>query len=88
MSAKPNCKCRENEFQCKKTLQCIPLRSKCDFVKDCEDLSDEEDCKFKECVAKEEFTCWNNGKKIHVVPLRFFWICGIVIFHKKMLTYS
>ena len=54
------CKCREHEFQCEKTLQCIPLRSKCDFMKDCEDYSDEtSNCSFPMC-GKNEFMCANK----------------------------
>ena len=36
-------KCEKNEYQCANG-QCIPKRYECDYVSDCFDKSDEENC--------------------------------------------
>ena len=52
----------EHEFMCNSSKKCIPKRSRCDSIKDCDDLSDELNCKVKECGDKElEFKCKNNN---------------------------
>ncbi len=39
--------CKENEFKCADGSKCISKLSTCDDVKDCDDESDEIECKSK-----------------------------------------
>lgn len=42
--ASPPVKCREHQWQCAGSSQCIPLSWKCDGKKDCHNGMDEEKC--------------------------------------------
>ena len=38
-------RCPETKFKCKKSGQCIEKEKVCDYVKDCLDGSDEDECR-------------------------------------------
>ncbi|XP_041461945.1 uncharacterized protein LOC121413255 isoform X2 [Lytechinus variegatus] len=53
--------CRKNFFQCG-SGECIPVSFFCDFIKHCQDSSDEENCLYPRC-SDDSFTC-SNGQCI------------------------
>nr|XP_054753960.1 uncharacterized protein LOC129259723 [Lytechinus pictus] len=53
--------CRKNFFQCG-SGECIPVSFFCDFIKHCQDGSDEENCLYPRC-SDDSFTC-SNGQCI------------------------
>ncbi|XP_047139272.1 low-density lipoprotein receptor-related protein 1 isoform X1 [Hydra vulgaris] len=47
------------EFRCVKSQKCISNRFLCDYIKDCDDASDEINCNYTECTAGH-FQCQNK----------------------------
>lgn len=53
-------KCKENQFNCEHSRECIPLSWKCNGVVDCEQGEDEKDITCK-CMNPNEFRCKSRG---------------------------
>uniref|UniRef100_A0A672QCJ8 Low density lipoprotein receptor-related protein 1Bb n=1 Tax=Sinocyclocheilus grahami TaxID=75366 RepID=A0A672QCJ8_SINGR len=70
--ALPPVECSGEEFHCRADGTCIPERWRCDGDKDCEDGSDETNCKGikRMCDPQAKFTCKSSGKCISKS-----WVC-------------
>ncbi|XP_072043070.1 uncharacterized protein [Amphiura filiformis] len=51
--------CRQQEYQCARSGECISVSFLCDFKKHCADGSDEEECDYPSCTG-DEFQCANG----------------------------
>ncbi|XP_072043486.1 vitellogenin receptor-like [Amphiura filiformis] len=51
--------CRQSEYQCARSEECISVSFLCDFKKHCADGSDEEGCDYPSCTV-DEFQCANG----------------------------
>ena len=47
------------EFRCVQSQNCISNRFLCDYIKDCDDASDEANCTYTKCQASD-FQCDNK----------------------------
>ena len=66
-STEPPPLCGEDEFECADGDTCVPLVSRCDYINDCGDNSDEtENCI---CDTSYEFECESGG------CINSTWVC-------------
>lgn len=66
--------CPEGQFVCESNEECVPLRTVCDFRKDCTDGSDETNCVKERCDFEGQDSCgWQAADLSQVSPHAFHW---------------